>query len=150
MAPKPLFNQRELEAAFQLILPPAIAAQCASQWFSEIAGSDALDQNGYFLYEDWHEAAGIPDDGRDVIAFRDPAVTEEQRIAGEAAYWGGLSIDDRIRLVMRFSDFHLTLLALVSDALFDRMRLATGMTRPQAETNRAQMQRRVAAIRAGM
>jgi hypothetical protein len=80
-------------------------------------------------------------------AFQDATVTDDRRAEGERRFWAGLSVADRVDLVMRFSDLHFALLALVSDELADRMRVASGLTAAQAARSRAQMARAVAAVR---
>ena len=145
MTGKRLFKRSELEAAFALILPPATAAECAARWFSEIAGDD-VDEGGYFLCQDWQAQGGMGDDGPDLLAVQDAAVSQTEREASEQRFWAGLSVEDRVELVMRFSDLHFALVALVSDEAAERLRLAAGLTPAQAARRREQMRRAVSAV----
>jgi hypothetical protein len=58
-----------------------------------------------------------------------------------------MSVEERLELLMRFSSFHFGLVGLISDDLYHRMREAQGLTPEQADVQRAQMRRIVAAIR---
>jgi len=57
-----------------------------------------------------------------------------------------MSVEERLELLMRFSSFHFGLVGLVSDELHERMRAAQGLTPEQADVQRTQMRRIVAAI----
>jgi len=144
MPPIALFNQAELEAAFRLMLPPEVAASTADRWFNEIAGE--VDANGYFLYEDWHEKVGLSPGHPDALMVQTRHVSDEERRARERAYWATQSVEDLVEWLMRFSGLHFALVALVSEELFERMRLAEGLTLEQAERSRVQMRNIVAAI----
>jgi hypothetical protein len=147
MAAIPQFKLSELEAAFALLLPPATAAECASGWFAQFAGDD-VDKDGYFLYEDRHHAAGVDDGEPDVLAVREEAVTDAERPRAMRGSGQGLSVADRVDLLMRFSDLHFALVALVSDEAAERLRVAAALTPAQAARGREQMRRAVAAVRA--
>ena len=60
---------------------------------------------------------------------------------------GGISVEERLELLMRFSSFHFALVGLISDDMHQRMREAQGLTPEQADVQRAQMRRIVADIR---
>jgi hypothetical protein len=86
------------------------------------------------------------DDGPDLLAVQDAAVSQTEREASEQRFWAGLSVEDRVELVMRFSDLHFALVALVSDEAAERLRLAAGLTPAQAARRREQMRRAVSAV----
>jgi hypothetical protein len=136
----PLFTRSELEAAFRLILPAEDAGVTAAHWWDQFA--DEVDDRGYFLSKD---RAGLPRSPPQVVAVDSPLPESEQR-ERERLFWGSMSTEERIEILMRFSSFHLGLLGLVSDDLHERMRQAEGLTAEQAETRRAQMRGILAAI----
>jgi hypothetical protein len=132
-----------------LILPPETATTCAARWFAKIAGDD-VDADGYFLYEDGHSETENEDSEPDAVAFQIRVISAEERVESEGRFWSALSVQDRVDLVMRFSDLHLALVALVSDDAAERLRVAAGLTPAQAAIGREQMTRAVAAVRAGL
>src|SRR5262245_45999120 len=121
----PLFLRSELEAAFGQILPPAVAKDAAARWWDRFA--DLVDAKGYFLYEDPLEAAGIDHGAPRAIVEHGAATNGEQR-RRDKLFWGGMSIEERLEILMRFSSFHFGLIGLLSDELHERMRTAQGMT----------------------
>lgn len=135
----PLFTRSEIEAAFGLLLPPQVAAAAARQWWEQFA--DEVDEHGYFLYED--PLVGLNRPTGHAIASPLPE-SEQQR--QEQLFWSSMSVEQRLELLMRFSNFHFGLVSLVSDELHERMRRAEGLTRKQAGNRGAQMRRIVAAI----
>jgi hypothetical protein len=82
------------------------------------------------------------------VAYAGPELSLEDQELQEREFWGGMSERDRIELLMRFSSFHFGLVALVSESLAERMRVAEGLTPEQAERRRMQMRRIVRAIAA--
>ena len=144
MPPVALFNLSELEAAFRFLLPPTVASQAARRWFEMRAGE--LDSNGYFVYQDWHEEAGIPPGAPDAIMVQTRDVPETERESSERRWWASRSVDDVVDHLLGFSSLHFRLVALVSEDLFERMRLAEGLTLDQAERGRKQMRNIVAGV----
>jgi hypothetical protein len=144
MAPVPLFTRSELQAAFGLILPATTAQDAAEQWWEQFA--DEVDAEGRYLYQDPLVAAGIDPIAPQVIATTKALSSAEQR-RNEQLFWGGMSVEDRLELLMRFSSFHFGLVGLISDDLYHRMREAQGLTPEQADVQREQMRHIVAAIR---
>lgn len=144
MTPTPLFTQAELTAAFALLLSPEQAAALAAQRFEEFA--DEIDHEGRFVSHDrWHDgvpAADAPVRPVDLEAWNAPQV-----VAGDEATFRTFSDDTAAEWLLRSSDLHLGLVALVSPAAFDRMRDVRGMTTRQAERNRLQLQRAIGAYR---
>ena len=138
----PLFTRDELATAFALVFPaPAVAERVAGQWFEQF--TDDVDHEGRFVYHDWHEETGEPD-----VVATGPAWTDTSKEhEAEAAWYRGWSDEQKAEFLLRFSDFHLALAALVSPQLFERMRAARGMTRAQAERSGAQMTRIARALR---
>jgi predicted Fe-S protein YdhL (DUF1289 family) len=143
----PLFTQSELSQAFTFILPTKVAEELAERWWAEFA--DETDDRGYFLYEGPAERLGIPATEPQVVAAAGPLLPEAERFAQERAFWGSMTIAERVELLMRFSSFHFGLLSLVSPALHERLRAARKLSAEQADNGRAQMRRIVAAMRAG-
>ena len=141
----PLFTKAELQAAFALILPPKAAAETAEEWWDSFA--DEVDAQGRLLREDYRVSHPIqPTDGLVGASRRQtPAEVEAQ----ERLLWSGMTSADRKGLLLRFSNFHMRLAGLVSDELFERMRVAEGISLEVAERGRSQMRRIVAAIQAG-
>jgi hypothetical protein len=145
MPPLPLFTKAELQAGFALILPAASATEAAEEWWALFA--DEVDDRGYFLFD--QDPTSPAHRSNNALALAGRQQTDAQRDAQERALWGGMSVAERRELLIRFSSFHFRLLGLVSDDLFDRMRLAEGLSLSAAEPARAQMRRIVAAIQAG-
>jgi hypothetical protein len=140
----PLFTQPELEAAFALILPTKAAGATARRWWRDFATK--VDERGYFLSDDQVTTPGLPQNTPQVVGVHG-RMSEKERSAQERVFWSSISVDERVDLLMRFSSFHFALLALVSEDLYERMRLARKASIEQAATSRAQMRRIVAAIR---
>ena len=141
----PLFTKAELEAAFALILPPKAAAETAEEWWDSFA--DQIDAQGRWLLKDHLVSRpNQPPDGL-VVAGRRQTPAEVE--AHERLLWSGMTIADRKGLLLRFSNFHMRLAGLVSDELFERMRVAEGISLEVAERGRSQMRRIIAAIQAG-
>jgi hypothetical protein len=107
--------------------------------------ADDVDQDGYFLYED-PVSSGLVPKGLQVVAAG-PAIPEPQRLDNERRFWGAMSQPERREVLLRFSSFHLGLLALVSPELRERVRIAQGWTPAQMQHNQDQMARIVAALK---
>ncbi|HEX7794239.1 MAG TPA: hypothetical protein VF456_07815 [Vicinamibacterales bacterium] len=121
----PLFTLEELTSAFALLLPADSAKAYATEWFEQIAG-DNVDERGYYLYEDWRDAADV----RELLAANEPSIRavgrQRHSAAGRFISLRTLSMEEWHDWLIRFSDFHLNLLAASSPVLFDRIRAATG------------------------
>jgi|SRR5437870_4577613 len=147
MEPLPIFTRDELAAAFRLVLPPDVADRCARQWFDQFA-SGSVDQRGYFLYEEWWDRSGAPTGLAQGLAVQIGSVTDAERDAHERKVFGSMTLADRINLLMRFSDFNLNLVALVSDDVKRRVQAAIGASNGQMERRLTQMRRIVKAFSA--
>jgi hypothetical protein len=137
-----LYTKDELQAAFALILPPGPAKAAADEWWAAFA--DNVNERGYWVYETNRGSPSLAPTNALAVGTR--RLTPEEERAQDRQFWGRMSIEERRELLLRFSSFHLRLVGLLSDELFERMRKAEGLTPEQAETGRAQMERIVAAI----
>jgi hypothetical protein len=147
MDPLPLFTRDELAAAFRLVLPPDVADRCAREWFDQCA-SESVDQRGYFLYKEWWDQSGAPAAPARGLVVQTASVTDAERDAHERKFFGSMTLADRIDLLMRFSDFHLNLVALVSDDVKRRVQAAIRASDGQMERRVTQMRRIVRAFSA--
>ena len=145
MGPAPLFTRDELETAFRLILPQDVAARCARQWFDEFA-SESVDERGYFLYEEWWNTSGTPSSLAHGLVVQTGSATDVERDAHERRFFGSMTIPERVEFLMRFSDFHLNLVALVSDELRHRVQAAIRASDAQMDRRINQMRRIVKAF----
>ena len=145
MDPAPLFTRDELETAFRLILPQDVAAHCARQWFDQFA-SESVDERGHFLYEEWWNKPGMPLGLAKGPVVQTGSATDLERDTHERKFSGSMTIPERIDLLMRFSDFHLNLIALVSDELRHRVQAALKASDAQMDRRTSQMRRIVKAF----
>jgi hypothetical protein len=106
--------------------------------------ADEVDERGFFLYAELELESGLR--RLEGVAHAGPELSPEDQDRQARVFWGGMSERDRIELLMRFSSFHFGLVALVSESLGERMRIAEGLTPEQAERRRMQMQRIVRAL----
>lgn len=129
------------------MVPADVAERTASRWFSEFA-LGKVDADGCFVWDGTAFAGeDAPGDASlNALIVTDPGLSRTDRELAERAFWAGLSVRERVELLMQFSALHFSLLALVSDELFERMRTARGLTREQAEHNREQTRRAVAVV----
>jgi hypothetical protein len=146
MPKMPLFTEAELATAFQWLLPDAVASQAAHEWFEQIA--DDVDEEGRFVYQDWRELAGLPLDAPSVLAAAPKGVPDAERIQRQLAHFAGMSTSMRLEVLMRFSDFHLNLVSLVSAAAAERIRQGCGLSVEQLQARQLQMRRIVTAMAA--
>jgi hypothetical protein len=147
MEPVPIFTCDELAAAFRLVLPPDVAERCARQWFDQFA-SESMDQRGTFLYKEWWDQPGAPRGLAEGLVVQTGSFTETERDGHERKVLGSMTVADRINLLMRFSDFHLNLVALVSEDVKRRVQVALGASDAQMERRLTQMRRIVKAFSA--
>jgi hypothetical protein len=135
----PLFTRDELSAAFALVFTDRrVAERLAARWFVEIAADD-VDANGYFSHPDWTDE---PPPGRaaaDGLVIAGPGEADESLAAAHQRYWGGWSNERKAEFLLRLSEFHLALVALVSPQLFERMRLARHMSPGAAARSRGHL-----------
>ena len=139
----PLFTREELTRAFALILPPDAAARYAGRWFDECA--DEVDERGRYLWEAWRwptteeewRALGLAHSSRD----------PDEVHTGGYEMFRGRPVDEKGEFLLRFSDFHLNLVSLVSADLARTIREARGDSAEQATRSRRQMEAIVAVMR---
>ena len=136
-----LFTRDELAAAFGLLLPPELAGRWADEWFERFVDEDDLDAAGRFVYRPLDEEEEPPAVGDESI-YDSPL---PDRTGYE--YFRDKSDDDVGEYLMSFSDFHLSLVSLVSPELFERVRKARGDSPARADRQRRQMRRIIAAMR---
>ena|SRR6185437_6148839 len=143
----PLWTAAELAAAFALLLPEAEAAALAKEWFASFASEpDDVDAGGRYVHR---RAWGGPhpatpeDDEEDAPEWHAP----EQVRRDEGLFSGWSHAEAVDWLGPRLGDIHLALAALVSDELYERMRVARFMSRRGAARNRLQLTRAVRAYR---
>jgi hypothetical protein len=141
----PLFTKAELQAAFTQILPPGPAAAAATDWWGMFAAE--VDADGRFLYN--HDPTSPTLRPTNALAVAGPPVSPAEQERRERRFWGGMSIEERREFLLRFSNFHMRLVGLLTEELFERMRLAEGLSPESAERGRTQMRRIVTAIQAG-
>jgi hypothetical protein len=134
-------------AAFRLVLPPDVAERCARQWFDQFA-SESMDQRGKFVYKEWWDQPGAPQGLAEGLVVQNGSVRETERDSHVRKFFGSMSVADRINLLMRFSDFHLNLVALVSEDVKRRVQAALGASDEQMERRLTQMRRIVDAFSA--
>lgn len=143
-----LFSRDELAAAFALLLPRPRAEALATRWFEHSA--DEIDQHGRYLYPGpWNRPGGssIP------APAGTPSGTDWDSpawVAFDERTFAYMDEDDAEECFMALSDLHLALVALVSEELYQRMRIARGATEAQAARRRLQMIRAVRAYRRRM
>ena len=147
MEPVPIFTCDELAAAFRLVLPPDVAERCARQWFDQFA-SESMDQRGKFVYKEWWDQPRAPRGLAEGLVVQNGSFRETERDGHERKFFGSMSVADRINLLMRFSDFHLNLVALVSEDVKRRVQAALGASDEQMERRLTQMRRIVDAFSA--
>lgn len=139
----PLFRESELAQAFSLLLPDSTAQEWAGDWF-EMLSPDEVDEKGYFLYSteplDDEDVAGSDFDN---IGFGTRAPTQ-----GGADRPAPLSTSELRLLLMRFSDLHLNLVALVSPQAEEKVRRLRNETEEVASRRRNQMLRLVRQLKA--
>ena len=140
MAPLPLFTLEELTRAFELVFQdPATAAGLAREWFPRFA--DETDGEGRLLHPDYD---GVP---ISTLVIRKGNLSPAELEAHERRYFSGWSDERKREFLMGFSDLHVALVALVSPAAFERLRVARGISMEAAERSRQQMLRWTAALR---
>jgi hypothetical protein len=143
----PLWTAAELEAAFALLLPEAEARVLAAEWFASFAGEPGdVDADGRYVYpRPWgHVRPPAPgDDDEDAPEWHTP----EQVRRDEALFASWSDAETVSWLGPRLDDTHLSLAALISDELYERMRAARFMSRRSAARNRLQLTRAVRAYR---
>lgn len=136
MPPVPLFTRDELSAAFALLFTDQdVAGRIATQWWVEIA-TDDVDANGYFFHRDWTDAPPPAPTLADGLVLAQRSERTESVEAARQRFWGGWTDERKAEYLLRLSDFHLALVALVSPELFERMRLARHMTPDAAARSR--------------
>jgi hypothetical protein len=105
-----LFDLHELELAYRLLLPQAVANQAAQDWFALFA--DEVNEAGRYVYtfdyEDGSELTGS-DPGRDSGLAISPVVPRH-----DYSWLFSLSMEERVEVVMRMSTFVLDLVSFVS------------------------------------
>lgn len=139
MSATPLFTLAELTAAFRLILPEAEAQSLATRWFERFAGDDGVDEAGYFLYEDPAYLVESSDDNPEILVSH--VSDDASREASVSDWFHRMSMEEKECLLLGLSDFHLNLVALVSEPLFRRIQGIYRDSDPNAERRRRQTQR---------
>jgi hypothetical protein len=143
----PLWTAAELGTAFALLLPEAEARALAAEWFADFAGeADRIDVEGRYLYPGSWGGPHPPtpgDDEEDAPEWH----TSEQVRKDQTLFAGWSDAETVTWLGPRLADIHLSLAALVSDELYERMRIVRFMSRRQAARNRLQLTRAVRAHR---
>ena len=142
MPPFPLFSRDELSAAFALVFrDPATADRVATEWFVQIANSD-VDEQGRFLLGDWTgEVPSAPAIDQGLVIGSREVLSQQEPEDADRRFFGGWDDQEKAEYLLRFSDFHLALLALVSPELNERMRIARRMTPEAAARSHAQLSR---------
>lgn len=135
-----LFTRDELAAAFALLLPPDSAGRWADEWFERFVDQDDLDAAGRFVYRPFYEEEPPAVDDESILDSPLPERTGHE-------YFRDKSDDEVGEYLMSFSDFHLSLVSLISPELFERVRRARGDSPARADRQRRQMRRIIAAMR---
>ena len=132
--PVSLFSRAELAAAFGLLAPPDRATELATRWFDQFGGE--LDGEGRYVHASgWRRANGSPPTGSTLDWDSPEGVVRDEALLSTV---DPSDIDD---LLLRLGDLHLALVALTSEAAFERMRAARGMSAEQSARNRQQLTR---------
>ena len=143
----PLFTRAELSAAFALILPASAAADYAHRWFDQFA--DDEDAAGRYLWDPEPFRAWATDTEREAagLAVGPPRQSPDEVGTGGYEVYAGRPDAEKGEFLLRFSDFHLNLVSLVSPELAARVAAGRGDTPAQSARSMRHMRAIVAAMR---
>src|SRR6266699_4235289 len=102
--------------------------RCGRDWSSDVCSSD------------------LPSSLAHGLVVQTGSATDVERDAHERRVFGSMTIPERVEFLMRFSDFHLNLVALVSDELRHRVQAAIRASDAQIDRRINQMRRVVKAF----
>jgi hypothetical protein len=129
MSACPLFTKEELCASFAMIVAEDEARRRAEEWWNLCA--DEVDADGRIMQdsEQWAKPAYVIEEaGRPLAAASQPQVLAA---GDQAEYWGfgqfrGQTDEQKGEIFIRFTDFTLNLVSLVSDDVARRVQALRG------------------------